>query len=122
MVSRAYKASSIQQDVLAEINAYKEELAANSEVREHFVAAVAEQKRKHTPHKSVYSIPFYRQVFALQKRQFQLKLQDWFTLATALTTQIVCAVLVGTLFMNLPLTSDGAFTRGTPSSNLITYN
>ena len=112
-MAAAYKASAIQQDVLAEINAYKEELAANSEVREHFVAAVAEQKRKHTPHKSVYSIPFYRQVFALQKRQFQLKLQDWFTLATALTTQIVCAVLVGTLFMNLPLTSDGAFTRGT---------
>lgn len=121
-MAAAYKASSIQRDVLAEIKAYKEELAANSEVREHFVAAVAEQKRKHTPHKSVYSIPFYRQVFALQKRQFQLKLQDWFTLATALTTQIVCAVLVGTLFMNLPLTSDGAFTRGTPSLNLIAYN
>jgi ATP-binding cassette subfamily G (WHITE) protein 2 (SNQ2) len=113
-MAQAYKASSIQQDVLTEISAYKEELAANTEAREHFVAAVAEQKRKHTHHKSVYSIPFYRQVFALQKRQFQLKLQDWFTLSTALTTQIVCAVLVGTLFMNLPLTSDGAFTRGTP--------
>ena len=100
--------------MLAEITAYKAELASSNEARADFVAAVAEQKRKHTPHKSVYSIPFYRQVLALQKRQFQLKLQDWFTLATALTTQIVCAVLVGTLFMNLPLTSDGAFTRGTP--------
>lgn len=112
-MAAAYKASPIQQDVLAEIRSYKEELTADNHVRDEFVAAVAEQKRKHTPRKSVYSIPFYRQVFALQRRQFQLKIQDWFTLATALTTQIVCAVLVGTLFMNLPLTSDGAFTRGT---------
>jgi len=111
-MAAAYKSSPIQQDVLAEIKAYKEEVAADSHARDEFMAAVVEDKRKHTPHKSVYSIPFYRQVFALQKRQFQLKIQDWFTLATALTTQIVCAVLVGTLFVNLPLTSDGAFTRG----------
>src|SRR5277367_346323 len=114
-MAAAYKSSSVQQDVLAEIKAYKEEVAADSHARDEFMAAVVEDKRKHTPHKSVYSIPFYRQVFALQKRQFQLKIQDWFTLATALTTQIVCAVLVGTLFMNLPLTSDGAFTRGIPN-------
>jgi ATP-binding cassette subfamily G (WHITE) protein 2 (SNQ2) len=119
-MAAAYKASAIQQDVLAEIKAYKAQLAADSTTRDEFVAAVAEQKRKHTPHKSVYSIPFYRQVFALQKRQFQLKLQDWFTLATALTTQIVCAVLVGTLFVNLPLTSDGAFTRGISRSSQLT--
>lgn len=113
----AYKASPIYQDVLVEIKEYKEELDRDSRPREEFMAAVSEQKRKHTPHKSVYSIPFYRQAFALQKRQFQLKLQDWFTLATALTTQIVCAVLVGTLFMNLPLSSDGAFTRGITHNN-----
>jgi len=111
-MAAAYKSSSLQQDVLAEIKEYKEEIARDSHARDEFMAAVVEDKRKHTPHKSVYSIPFYRQVFALQKRQFQLKIQDWFTLTTALTTQIVCAVLVGTLFMNLPLTSDGAFTRG----------
>jgi hypothetical protein len=116
-MAAAYKASDIQQQVLAEIKEYKAELAADSSARDHFVAAVSEQKRKYTPHKSVYSIPFYRQVFALQKRQFHLKLQDWFTLSTALTTQIVCAVLVGTLFMNLPTTSDGAFTRGTSMSS-----
>ena len=111
-MAAAYKSSSTYQDVVQEIKEYKEELDEKSHIREHFIAAVEQQKRKHTPSKSVYSIPFYRQVFALQKRQFQLKIQDWFTLATALTTQIVCAILVGTLFVNLPLTSTGAFTRG----------
>src|SRR5579859_5845525 len=112
-MAAAYMSSSIQQDVLAEIKDYKQQLEEDSAPREQFVAAVTEQKRKHTPNNSVYSIPFYRQVFALQKRQFQLKLQDWFTLTTAWVTQVVCAILVGTLFVNLPTTSDGAFTRGT---------
>ena len=62
-----------------EMAAWKGHVEQEQHVYEDFLTAVKDQKRK-TTHKSVYSIPFYLQVWALMKRQFTLKWQDRFSL------------------------------------------
>ena len=113
-LDRVYKSSSTFTRMKADKDAYKAEVTRDSTARDNFRRAVQDDKHPFTPKKSVYSIPFHQQIVALFKRQFRLKMQDWFTLATSWTTTMLIAILVGTLFFNLPQTSAGAFTRGNP--------
>jgi ATP-binding cassette subfamily G (WHITE) protein 2 (SNQ2) len=46
------------------------------------------------------------------RRQVQLKLQDWFSIFTSYFTAIVLALIIGSVYLNLPQTVSGAFTRG----------
>lgn len=80
-------------------------------VYEDFKTAVLQGKR-HAPKNSVYSIPFHLQVWALMKRQFILKWQDRFSLVVSWITSIVIAIVIGTVWLQIPQTSAGAFTRG----------
>ncbi|KAF2448646.1 ABC transporter CDR4 [Karstenula rhodostoma CBS 690.94] len=110
-LAQAYKDSHIAVNCNAEISAYHTQMAEEKEVYDEFTTAVRESKR-HAPKKSVYSIPFYLQVQALFKRQFLLKWQDKFTLVTSWATSIIIAIVIGTVWLDIPTTSDGAFTRG----------
>lgn len=94
-----------------EMAAYKKSLAEDQETRANFRTAVTEAKRKGAS-KSVYSIPFYLQVWVLMQRQFLIKWQDKFTLVVSWITSIVVAIILGTVWLKLPATSAGAFTRG----------
>ncbi|KAJ4293655.1 ATP-binding cassette transporter snq2 [Kalmusia sp. IMI 367209] len=110
-LAQAYKESEIATNMNAEITEYHARMTEEKHVYDEFMTAVTESKR-HAPNKSVYSIPFYLQVHALFKRQFLLKWQDKFTLFTSWITSIVIAIVIGTVWLDLPTTSDGAFTRG----------
>jgi ATP-binding cassette, subfamily G (WHITE), member 2, SNQ2 len=46
------------------------------------------------------------------QRQFLIKWQDKFSLVVSWITSIVIAIVLGTVWLNLPKTSAGAFTRG----------
>ncbi|KAF2437185.1 ATP-binding cassette transporter ABC2 [Tothia fuscella] len=94
-----------------EMSAYRTQIDAEKQVYDDFQMAIKDSKR-HTSHKNVYSIPFYLQVAALWKRQFLLKWQDKFSLALSWATSLVLAIILGTVWLNLPTTSAGAFTRG----------
>ena len=94
-----------------EMAAYKKELEHEKEVRADFELATVQAKRKHTSKSSVYSIPFYLQVWALMQRQFLIKWQDKFSLIVSWITSIVIAIVLGTVWLNLPKNSSGAFTR-----------
>ena len=94
-----------------EMKEYREQLKEEQHVYEDFQIAVKESKR-HAPKHSVYSIPFHMQVYALIQRQFLLKWQDKFSLIVSWVTSIAIAIILGTVWLNLPRTSAGAFTRG----------
>lgn len=93
-----------------EIEEYREELRHES--HEDFEIAVQDEKNKGAQKTSVYTVPFYGQIWALMKRQFLLKWQDKFSLSVSWITSISIAIVVGTLYLDLPTTSAGAFTRG----------
>ena len=95
-----------------EMAAYRKEIEREKEIQADFEVATEQAKLKHTPKSSVYSIPFYLQVWALMQRQFLIKWQDKFSLTVSWITSIVIAIVLGTVWLNLPKTSLGAFTRG----------
>lgn len=91
---------------------YRKTVAEDKQRHEDFEVAVRDSKRKGARAKSVYSIPYYLQIWALMQRQFLIKWQDKFSLVVSWITSIVVAIVLGTVWLDLPTTSAGAFTRG----------
>ncbi|KAF2734360.1 ABC transporter [Polyplosphaeria fusca] len=110
-LAAAFQKSDIAAQVDQEMHVYREQMKEEKQVYDDFEIAVKDSKR-HASKKSVYSIPFYLQMWALAKRQFLLKWQDKFSLVVSWFTSIVIAIVTGTVWLDLPKTSDGAFTRG----------
>ncbi|PBP21531.1 hypothetical protein BUE80_DR007425 [Diplocarpon rosae] len=90
---------------------YRKSLAEDKQRQDDFKAAVHDSKRKGAS-RSVYSVPFYLQIWALMQRQYLIKWQDRFSLVVSWITSIVIAIVLGTVWLDLPTTSAGAFTRG----------
>lgn len=107
----AFQESKYATQLLDEMTQYKKVVKEEQQVYEDFKTAVVEGKRN-APKKSVYTIPFHLQIWALMKRQFILKWQDRFSLVVSWITSIVIAIVLGTVWLQLPQSSAGAFTRG----------
>jgi len=90
---------------------YRKAIAEDKQRHDDFQTAVHDSKRRGAS-KSVYSIPYYLQIWALMQRQYLIKWQDKFSLVVSWITSIVIAIVLGTVWLNLPKTSAGAFTRG----------
>jgi ATP-binding cassette subfamily G (WHITE) protein 2 (SNQ2) len=110
-LAEAFTNSKFNAQLTEEMTAYRQQMDIEKHVYDDFQLAVKESKR-HTSHRNVYSIPFYLQVVAIFKRQFLLKLQDKFSLTVSWATSITIAIIMGTVWLNQPRTSAGAFTRG----------
>ncbi|PGH12949.1 hypothetical protein AJ79_03922 [Helicocarpus griseus UAMH5409] len=108
----AFEQSKFNTQLKEEMSEYRAKLEDEKHVYSDFEIANREAKRKFTPKSSVYSIPFYLQVWALMRRQFLIKWQDKFALLVSWITSIGVAIVLGTVWLKLPKTSEGAFTRG----------
>lgn len=108
----AFSRSAHAEKLSQEMSAYEEQIHEEKELHDEFHAAHHEAKRKHTSKSSVYSTPYYLQIWVLMHRQFLIKWQDKFSLAVSWLTSITIAILVGSVWLNTPQTSQGAFTRG----------
>ena len=87
-LAKAFNESKYAQSLDQEMASYRRALAEEQSLHEDFKVAVHESKRKGAA-KSVYSIPFYLQVWALMQRQFLIKWQDKFSLVVSWVTSIV---------------------------------
>jgi ATP-binding cassette, subfamily G (WHITE), member 2, SNQ2 len=110
-LAEAFKNSKYYLQLTETMGEYREQIGQEKEVYDDFQLAIKESKR-HTSHRNVYTIPFYLQTWALMKRQFLLKWQDKFGLVVSWITSIIIAIIVGTVWLSLPTSSAGAFTRG----------
>lgn len=109
---RAFEESKYSSELSEEMRLYRSGLENEKEIYVDFETAHHDAKRKHTPKSSVYGTPYYRQIWALIQRQFLIKWQDKFSLIVSWITSIVIAIILGTVWLNQPKTSAGAFTRG----------
>ena len=107
----AFEESKYATKVSEDIAQYRKIVEEEQHILKDFKTAVLEGKRR-APKKSVYSIPLYHQIWALMKRQFILKWQDRFSLTVSWATSITIAIVIGTVWLQIPRTSAGAFTRG----------
>ena len=108
----AFNKSSYAEKLDHEMTEYRESIRQEKQIYDDFAAAHREAKRRHTPKNSVYSVPFHLQIWALMQRQFLIKWQDKFSLTVSWITSITIAIITGTVWLNQPKTSAGAFTRG----------
>jgi ABC-type multidrug transport system ATPase subunit len=108
----AFKDSKFRNDLDEEMAQYKKSLTDDADKYEDFRIAVREQKRRGTSKKSAYSVGFQTQVWALMKRQFLLKKQDVLALILSWLRQIIIAIVLGTLYLDLGHTSASAFSKG----------
>ena len=108
----AFNESKFAKSLAQEMAEYQKVVAEEEQKHEDFRIAVREQKRRGAPKRSVYSVGFQQQVWALMKRQFVLKMQDRLALALSWLRSIVIAIVLGTLYLNLGQTSASAFSKG----------
>ncbi|GAA5952195.1 hypothetical protein JCM10213_004061 [Rhodosporidiobolus nylandii] len=108
----AFKQSEIHARMIAERDTFRAQGQADEKHRQEFIEAVKADKRKGVSKKSVYTASFPAQVWALMKRQFQLKAQDKVDLVVSWSTSIIVALISGSVYYQMPQTAAGAFTRG----------
>ena len=111
-LAKAFEESIFATRLSVEMIAYRTKLENEREIYADFETAHQQGKQKHTTKSSVYAAPFYLQIWALMQRQFLIKWQDKFSLVVSWITSIVVAIILGTVWLDLPDTSAGAFTRG----------
>ena len=109
---KAFETSKFAMQLGNEMRDYTTRLEREKELYADFEAAHQEAKQKHAREGSVYAAPYYLQIWALMHRQFLIKWQDKFSLIVSWITSITVAIILGTVWYNLPVTSAGAFTRG----------
>ncbi|KAL5335822.1 ABC-2 type transporter-domain-containing protein [Aspergillus crustosus] len=111
-LAAAFDNSIYSRKLAEEMNNYRQQIQQEKQIYDDFELANQEAKRKYTSKSSVYLIPYYLQVWALMKRQFFIKWQDKFALNVSWVTSTGVAIVLGTVWLDLPKTSAGAFTRG----------
>ncbi|KAJ6007540.1 hypothetical protein N7540_011516 [Penicillium herquei] len=109
---QAFEKSVYSKTLDEEMQAYRAQVQHDKQIYDDFELANQEAKRKLTPKSSVYSIPFHLQIWDLVQRQFLIKYQDRFALTVSWITSTGIAIILGTVWLKLPQTSSGAFTRG----------
>ncbi|TFY82436.1 hypothetical protein EWM64_g1573 [Hericium alpestre] len=104
--------SPIAQNMHDSLEKYKLLMETERADQEAFRQAVLDDKKRGVSKKSPYTLGYTGQVWALAKRQFQMRLQDRFQLITSFGLEIILAIVIGAAYLDQPLTAGGAFTRG----------
>ncbi|PYH78160.1 ABC transporter [Aspergillus uvarum CBS 121591] len=99
---RAYRRSDIFKAAQKDIEDFEHEVEVNREEQE-----LAREKLKKN-----YTVSFYKQIIILTQRQFLIMYGDKQTLIGKWAMLTFQALIIGSLFYDLPQTSAGVFTRG----------
>lgn len=102
--AQAFSRSRQHQDNLAEIEEFEQETKRMIEERQ---AAMTKATKKKN-----FTLPFHKQVMACTVRQFKVMVGDQQSLAGKWGGILFQALIVGSLFYNLPKTAAGVFPRG----------
>ncbi|KAI9610870.1 hypothetical protein H4Q26_008714 [Puccinia striiformis f. sp. tritici PST-130] len=111
-LEQAFLESNICKKVRQEMEDYRVHLAAENREREEFIQAVRSDRSGAVPSKSPRTVSMFSQLKALVIRDLQLQLQDRIGLAFSWATGIAISIIIGSIYLNIPKTAAGAFTRG----------
>ncbi|KAA1076269.1 hypothetical protein PGT21_036470 [Puccinia graminis f. sp. tritici] len=111
-MEQAYLNSSTYQTMEQERIDYNKFLIQEQRFQRDFMEAVKVDQGKGVNPKSPYTVSIFAQLRALIIRSMQLTWQDRQSLVFDMATVIVLGIVQGTVFLNLPTTTAGIFTRG----------
>ncbi|CEO60742.1 Putative ABC transporter [Penicillium brasilianum] len=109
----AYRQSDVFKQTLTDIQSFEDEIESQKHERE---AAISKATTKN------YTVPFWKQVAILTHRQFLVMFGDRAALIGKWVVLVFQALIVGSLFYNLPNTSSGVFTRGGVMFYILLFN
>ncbi|KAF9512472.1 hypothetical protein BS47DRAFT_1363141 [Hydnum rufescens UP504] len=108
-----YLDSPVFQAVKVDIELYRKQLADDYPVEEFQGGCIADQGQRQPQELFLYClVPRPVPGYCPSPGSTSVPLQDRFALYTGLGTAVGIAIIIGTLFLNIPRTSAGAFTRG----------
>ncbi|KAL8890195.1 MAG: hypothetical protein Q9205_003289 [Flavoplaca limonia] len=110
----AYRNSGAFETTKNDVRSFEQELEAQRKER-------LENRSKATKQKN-YTLPFHKQVWECTIRQFRIMFGDQLTLYGKWGGIVFQALIVGSLFYNLPQTSTGVFPRGGVIFFLLLFN
>ncbi|RAL01405.1 putative ABC transporter [Aspergillus ibericus CBS 121593] len=110
---KAYQKSDIYKSAKADTDDFEREIESQKEMREQAREKLAKQN---------YTVSFYKQVVILTQRQFLIMYGDKQTLIGKWAMLTFQALIIGSLFYNLPPTSAGVFTRGGVMFYVLLFN
>ena len=111
-LARAFQDSEHANRLEQEMSAYRKRIQEEKHVYDDFQQAHIDAKRRGASKKSVYTTSLLTQISKIMRRQTLIKWQDKFSLYVSWATSIFVAIILGTVWLKQPQTSDGAFTRG----------
>ncbi|KAJ2807831.1 ATP-binding cassette transporter snq2 [Coemansia helicoidea] len=112
---RAWLASAQHRALKAEVAAFEAQLAQDGrgqEIRAFVDSTKMGTERSRLRRRSPYTTTFAFQLSHLLRREWEILLGGKAALIFRVIYNAIFAAIVGTLFLDLPTTSDGAFTRG----------
>jgi len=110
----AYQKSRIYEDNVRDVESFEQE--AESQRKERLAAKTKATKEKN------YTLSFWKQVTACTHRQFLVMIGDPLSLYGKWGGILFQALIVGSLFFNMPKTSQGVFTRGGVMFFMLLFN
>ena len=110
----AYKKSPVFEANLRDIQSFEQE--AEQQRQQRLAAATKATKEKN------YTLPYHKQVWACTHRQFLVMLGDRQSLGGKWGGILFQALIVGSLFFNMPDTSSGVFERGGVMFFMLLFN
>jgi ATP-binding cassette, subfamily G (WHITE), member 2, SNQ2 len=111
-LEKAFQASKMYKGLIVDTAQLKSSFEIDKIDQEAFRQSVIDDKRKGVSKKSPYTLRYTGQVLVLTQRQFQLRLQDRFSLWTSYVFTTILAFVIGATYFDLPTTAAGGFTRG----------
>ncbi|KAF9908837.1 hypothetical protein EC991_009356 [Linnemannia zychae] len=107
----AFKSSAFYTTVEKQRVEYQASVSEHNPVA-HFKEAAKQVKQKHVSVKNPYTISFVGQVKALTIRQVQLTRGDMTSVISRYASNVIKAIIVGSVFFKLKADATGTFTRG----------
>lgn len=110
----AYKKSSTFESNIRDIESFEQQ--AEQQRQQRLTAATKATKEKN------YTLPYHKQVWACTQRQFLVMIGDKQSLGGKWGGILFQALIVGSLFFNMPKTSSGVFERGGVMFLMLLFN
>lgn len=107
----AFKTSAFYTTVEKQRVEYQDSVSERNPIS-HFKEAAKQVKQKHVSVKNPYTISFVGQVKALTIRQVQLTRGDMTSVISRYASNVIKAIIVGSVFFKLKADATGTFTRG----------
>ncbi|KAF9242313.1 ABC-2 type transporter-domain-containing protein [Melanogaster broomeanus] len=107
-----FKVSRLGQLNRSSVDSYLSLYGNKPELKNAYDLSAVSEHARHAPKSHPYTISVPMQVRAVMRRKWQILMGEWVTHATRIGVQLFQAVIIGSVFLRLPVSTSAYFSRG----------